>query len=156
MNTTTSDKNIVCRSTGRLLRNRSGGAVLELAITLSLLMTLTFGSIEFGDAFFKKNTLQGAAREGARTAITSGATNTTVEAAVQAVMNAAGITGMGTTYTVAITDTADTNVTVNSVAAGTAIKVTVYAEWSKIGLRPLGILGATKRINGVAVMRKES
>ena len=133
---------------------RWGGAVLEMGITLSLLLSLTFGSIEFGDAFFKKNTMQGAAREGARAAIVYGATTATVQAAVQTVMTASGISSSN--YTVTITDTNGTTLDPSTAVAGTAVKVTVSAEWRNIGLRPLGVLSSTKVINGVAVMRKES
>ena len=112
-------------------------------------------SLEFGDAFFKKNTMQGAAREGARLAITSGATNTSVTTATRAVMTAAGINSAN--YTVAITDTNNNAISnVGTVAVGTAIKVTVSGQWRNIGLRPLGIINSTKQITGTAVMRKES
>jgi Flp pilus assembly protein TadG len=128
--------------------------VLEMGICFSLLMALTFGTIEFGDAFFKKNTLQGAAREGARLAITAGATKSSIEAAVTAVMNAAGVAA--NKYTIQITNTDDTVIDPATAVAGTAIKVSVTATWGQIGLRPMGILNASKSITGVAVMRKES
>lgn len=135
---------------------RRGGAVMEMGICFSMLMALSFGAVEFGDAYFKKNTMQGAAREGARLAITSSATTTTVQNAVKAVMDAAGISGLGTKYTVTITDTNNATVDPSTAVAGTAIKVTVSADWGQVGMRPLGILSSTKKITGTAVMRKES
>jgi Flp pilus assembly protein TadG len=134
-------------------RRRSGAALIEMAMVLTLLMLLTFGGVEFGDVYFKKNTLQGAAREGARAAIVAGADNTKVTTAVSNVLKAAGIT---TGFTIAITDTNDATVTVSSVTAGDPIKVKVSAKWKNIGVRPLGIMSGENTITGSAVMRKES
>src|SRR5215204_1026175 len=48
---------------------RSGNALLDLAFVLPILLMLTFGAVEYGYALYVKHALQGAAREGARTAI---------------------------------------------------------------------------------------
>lgn len=141
---------------GRFLQRR-GAALLEMALAGMVLIPLTFGAIEFSDAFFKKNTLQGAAREGARAAIVGGASVASVQSAAQAVMTAAGIGGYDTNYFVKITNTSDVTISdLSTVTAGTAIKVRVHAEWGKIGFRPCGFMSSTKVINGTAVMRKES
>ena len=69
-------------------------------------------------------------------------------------MNAAGISS--SSYTIKIrnsTDTADVNVA--SVSSGTAILVKVYATWGSVGMRPLGLIGASKQVTGMTVMRKE-
>jgi Flp pilus assembly protein TadG len=127
-------------------RGRRGGAVLETAIVLPVLLSLAFGTVEFGYYFFVKNTLQGAAREGARAAIISTATNTDVTTAVSGVMSAAGIAS----YT-----TSTTPATISGVASGTSITVTVTCTWSNVGLRPLGLIPANKTVVGTAVMRRE-
>lgn len=132
-----------------------GAAVLEMALAGVVMIPLTFGAIEFSDAYFKKNTMQGAAREGARAAIVSGATISSVQTAVTTAMTAAGINSNN--YTISITDSNDTAIgSLSSIATGTAIKVTVSGRWGDIGLRPCGFLSADKHITGVAVMRKES
>ena len=51
--------------TGSQRRRRRGSAVLDAALVFPILLSLTFGAIEYGYYFFVKNTLQGAAREGA-------------------------------------------------------------------------------------------
>ncbi len=150
-------KSLTKQFTGNRRRSYRGASLLEMTACILVLMPLSFGAVEFGDAFFKKNTLQGAAREAARAAIVSGATTTTVQDAANAVMTAAGITNSPTVrYTIAITNTSDTTVNPATVAAGTAIKVTVSGTWRNLGIRPMGIIDANKTIRGSAVMRKES
>jgi Flp pilus assembly protein TadG len=46
--------------------NQRGVALLELALSLSLLITIVFGITEFGRAIFQYNTLAKAARDAAR------------------------------------------------------------------------------------------
>jgi Flp pilus assembly protein TadG len=133
---------------------RRGNAVLDAALVFPILLSLTFGSIEFGHYFFMKHTLQGAAREGARAAITPSATNSDVTAAVQASMTAAGVNSGH--YTVSIRNSTDSaNVNVASVSAGTPILVKVNANWGTIGIRPLGLIGTSKQVVGQTMMRKE-
>ncbi|HEV7300928.1 MAG TPA: TadE/TadG family type IV pilus assembly protein [Tepidisphaeraceae bacterium] len=136
-------------------RTRGGAAVLEMTLVLFLLLTLTFGTIEFGDAFFKKNTLQGAAREGAREAIIAGSSKSSTEAAIAAVLQQAANL-KPSQYTVTIIDH-DSKVPIDfaTVPAGRPIRVTVEANWGTIGLRPMGLMDATKTISGTAVMRRE-
>ena len=140
---------------GRRRRLRGlGNATIEMVLALGILLNLTFGTIEFGHFFFVKNTLQGAAREGARAAISAAATNTEVTTAVNASLTAAGFTTSN--YTIAIrnsTDTADVNVA--TVTAGSSILVKVTGTWGTVGLRPLGLISSTKVVKGTAVMRKE-
>src|SRR4051812_49150586 len=71
-------------------RFRTGNALLDLAFVLPILLALTFGAVEYGYALYVKHALQGAAREGARTAIVAGATSTQVQAAVDNAMSVAG------------------------------------------------------------------
>ena len=44
---------------------RRGSAVLDAALVFPILLSLTFGTVEYGHYFYWKHTLQGAAREGA-------------------------------------------------------------------------------------------
>ena len=50
-------------------RNDHGGAIVEFAIVLPLLLVLTFGILEFGILFYDKAVLTNATREGARAGI---------------------------------------------------------------------------------------
>lgn len=55
-------------ATRRHIGNK-GQALVELALSMFLLLLLVFGIVEFGRAFYIYNTLNNAAREGARRAI---------------------------------------------------------------------------------------
>lgn len=133
---------------------RRGSAVMDAALVFPVLLLLTFGCVEFGHFFFIKHTMQGAAREGARAAITPGATNGDVTSAVQVAMNAAGLSSSG--YSVQVLDGAGTSsVSAASVAAGSAIQVRVSVGWGSVGVRPLGLIGTAKQVVGQTVMRKE-
>jgi Flp pilus assembly protein TadG len=155
MNRTTSPNlDPLCRSSRRRFRRR-GNAILELTLTLGILLSLTFGAIEFGHYFYVQNTLQGAAREGARAAIPAAANNGDVHQAVNASLTAAGVKLAN--YTVEIRNATDTaNVNVATQAAGTGILVKVSGTWGSVGIRPMGLIGKTKVVRGAAVMRKET
>jgi Flp pilus assembly protein TadG len=134
-------------------RGRRGNAVLDAALVLPILLSLTFGTVEYGYYFFMKHSLEGAAREGARAAIVpSTANNTPVTTAVATALNAAGLNSSLTTldnkYTLSISPAVTS-------ASGTAITVSVTASWGTVGIRPLGLIGSAKVVSGTAVMRKE-
>jgi Flp pilus assembly protein TadG len=133
---------------------RRGNAVLDAALVFPVLLGLTFGCIEFAHFFYVKHTMQGAAREGCRAAIPPGATNGDVTSVIGSAMTAGGFNSGQ--YTVKIRNSADTaDVNVNSVTAGTTILVKVYATWGTVGIRPMGLIGASKQVLGQTMMRKE-
>ena len=133
---------------------RRGNAVLDAALVLPILLSLTFGTVEYGYFFFVKHSMQGAAREGCRAGIVPTADNTSVRNAVAASLYAAGLnssqTSLDTKYTLTTTPS-----NVSGVTAGTAITVQLDCTWSNIGVRPLGLIGANKIVRGTTVMRKE-
>lgn len=142
---------------------------MDAALIFPVLLSLTFGSIEFGHFFYVKHTLQGAAREGARAAIVPGATNANVTTAVTTAMTAAGIAS--NKYDVVIRSSSNvpsnlytmtnsqlsalTDDTVSSIAAGSGVSVIVWSNWGTIGVRPIGVVGSSKNVIGETVMRKE-
>jgi Flp pilus assembly protein TadG len=127
---------------------RHGGAILETALVLPVLMSVTFGGIEFGYYFWVQSTLEGAARNGARAGIVTGATNTDVTTAVDAELTAAGL--KTSSYSIVTSPTS-----ISAVTAGTNITVTVSSTWSKVGFKVLGIIGTNQAVNGACVMRHE-
>lgn len=137
----------------RLRTRRGGSAVLDMVLILPILLSLSFGTVEFGYYFYVKHNLQAAAREGARAAIVPSAVAGDVTTAVSNAMTAAGLSGSG--YTTTVTDTNGNALNVATAAAGTAIKVNVTCSWGTVGLRPLGLIGAGKQVVGATVMRKE-
>lgn len=54
------------KNLNKLNKKEDGAALIEFAIVLPLLLTLIFGTIEFGLFFFNKQVLTNAVREGAR------------------------------------------------------------------------------------------
>ncbi|MEK7710261.1 MAG: TadE family protein [Planctomycetota bacterium] len=76
-------------------------AVVEFAVVLPLLLTILFGIIEYGWVFMVRQTLQTAAREGARLAVlqTSAEPYANVSARISQVMGPTGLTGYSVTMT---------------------------------------------------------
>ena len=137
-------------------RRRRGGALLEAALVLPILLALSFGTVEYGYFFFVKQSFQGASRDGSRAAIVPGATNADVTNAVAVSLNAAGLGSSGYTVSIKHAQT-DAAINVAAATAGTPIKVTVTCPWTTIGsgARPMHLIDAGVQVRGVAVMRKE-
>lgn len=126
-----------------------------MALTLGILLNLTFGMVEFGYYFYVRNMLCDAAREGARAAIVPGAQNSDVTAAVNNTLGTCKFPAGS--VTTSITDTSGNALTVSSTSGGTPIQVSVTATWGAIGVgfRPLNLISAAKSVAGACVMRKE-
>lgn len=138
----------------RSVWRRRGNALLDAALVLPILLSLTFGTVEYGYFFFVKHSLQGAAREGCRVGILPTADNTQVRAAIAASLNAAGLNSSASTLDAKYTLTT-TPSNVSGLTAGTTVTVQLDATWSAIGVRPLGLIGANKVVRGTTVMRRE-
>jgi Flp pilus assembly protein TadG len=162
----------------RLLRSggeafRRGGAVtLEMALTLSILFSICYGLIEFGYYFYVKNTMEGAAREGCRAAIVTGATIASANTAIENQLQVANLVPAGTTasasgssytignYTVTYTDST-TSTTLSSLpgsmSIGDTLTVTITATWGTVGtgFRPEALIGSSKVLTTASAMRKE-
>lgn len=85
-------------------RRRRGGAAIEFALVLPVLLALVFGIIEYGWVFFQQANVLSAAREGARLGVTvdQGSSPDPASTAVtraQAVLNEYGMDGAGATIT---------------------------------------------------------
>lgn len=90
--------------TQRILREKRGTAVVEFAIIFPVLAMLVFGVIDFGRAFFLRNNLVSAVREGARFGATLSspcisASTTAIQSRVQTYVSAFG----GSTVTAVVT-----------------------------------------------------
>jgi Flp pilus assembly protein TadG len=146
---------------GSVRRRSRGSAVLDAALVFPILLSLTFGAIEYGYYFFVKNTLQGAAREGCRAGIVLNNANTDVTTAVVNYLKAAGLNSSSTTldskFTLAIESPLGTSCTVSSLTVGSPLYVTISGQWGTLGsgFRPMALIGTTKVVKGVSVMRKE-
>jgi Flp pilus assembly protein TadG len=136
---------------------RIGAAVLETVLIMPVLLYLAFGVVEFGYYFYVKHAVEGAAREGCRAFIVTGATLTDVSNAVSNSMSAAQLSGSGYTIVTKDGSTTLTNGNYTSAIAGDTITVTVSCTWGTAGAgyRPWGLIGVSKSVIGTAVMRKE-
>jgi Flp pilus assembly protein TadG len=132
---------------------RRASSVLELCLVLPILLTLSFGIVDYGYFLYVKNTVQGAAEAAARAAIPATATNSSVNTVITNMMAAAGLQNSG--YTVAFSPT-----DVSTAAAGATVTVTIAVSWGNVGTHTLsagyGGISNSKQITGAAVMIKES
>jgi Flp pilus assembly protein TadG len=152
-----------------------GTATLELAITGVLLFTICFGAIEGGYYFFCKNMMEGAAREGCRNGIVTGATSTSMNSVIEYQLQIASLVAPGTTVTTSGSNYVIGNYTVSyynfnpststetqvtsptSVPVGNDLVVQITAVWGTVGnnFRPMQLLAATKVITTSCMMRVE-
>jgi Flp pilus assembly protein TadG len=135
---------------------KRGASTLEMALVLPILIMLSFGVVDYGYYIYLKNTFQGAAEAGARAAVPYAATNSNVTGTtgiVTTMMTAAGFPSANYTVTLNPSD-------ISGLSVGTAITVTVSANWGTVGTHALGTsfggISAGKQITGVAVMQKEA
>lgn len=139
------------------LRNQKGAALLETAITLPLVLLVCVSIFEFGRAYQTWQVLTNAAREGARVAILSDATDAQVTSAVTAYMQG----GQLPSFALA---NISVERTVPFAATNTASRVTVSYPFKFTVLNPVMRLvrssstagqGTTTMVS-VAMMRNES
>ena len=137
-----------------LLRRRSGSELLELGlVAFPILLTLVFGTIEFGTYFYVEHNLQAAAREGARAGVVVSNADERYAAAVAAiekVFENSSLSQMnGFSYDEPEIDEADGYLT-----------VTVRTTWDRVpsGLRPMLLIRNADQaeLKGYAAMRIET
>jgi Flp pilus assembly protein TadG len=82
------------------LRSQRGTALIEFALVLPFILVLTVCVVDFSRAFYTKNILHTAVREGARLlAVNDFSDNAAVEARVREVAGLSGVTLSGVTIT---------------------------------------------------------
>ncbi|MEQ1826877.1 MAG: TadE family protein [Pirellula sp.] len=109
---------------------RSGVAAIETAVTLPLLVFLTFGSLEIANAVFLRQSLVTASYEGAQCATRSGGSDAAARSRIAEVLAARGITSYTVVLTPAVTSTT---------ARGTKIEVKVSSGSSSLSFAPFQI-----------------
>ena len=137
------------------LGRRRGSALIEAMFVVPFLITLGMGMVEFGQYLLAKNTLQAAARDGARTAVITSATHTQATQAIATTASAAGYASgvYSVTFTDPTTSTAITNIA--AVARGSPIKVTVTAQFGALAGRSVLIIPFDKQVVASTTMVKE-
>ncbi len=102
-------------------RKRAGAAVVELAITLPVLLTLILGSLEMCNSIRLRKDLTLAAYEGSMISVLPSATSADVTAAIAQVLHDRGVNN----FTIRISPSDFENTT-----AGTYIEIEVSAKYS--------------------------
>jgi Flp pilus assembly protein TadG len=118
------------------LRSETGGAAVEFALLLPVLMMILFGIIEFGIALYQHSILTNASREGARLGIVQSIpaiTTGQINAAVDTYLTAAGISPANVGRTVLTTG-----------VTGTPVRVTLTLPYTFTVLP--GLTGITPNI----------
>ncbi|RMF38560.1 MAG: pilus assembly protein [Planctomycetota bacterium] len=125
---------------------RKGAATVELAVTLPLLVTLAFGTIEATNAIYLKQSLVIAAYEGARVAILPNTDETKVKAASQRILTARRV--KNATITVSPSN-------YQNKPYGTPIQVTVSAKLSSNLISPALVLQDRTTSASVVMMKEQ-
>lgn len=128
-----------------ILNNKKGQALVEVALALLfLLLPLVFGSFEFGRAMYIRNTLNYAAREGARTGSVSNPWNAAdVRARVTASLPASLRAGL------------DITITPPAPLSGNTVTVVVRAPFATVVPDLLTQLAGITTLSAEASMRYE-
>jgi Flp pilus assembly protein TadG len=134
-------------------RLRSGASAVEAALVLPLFFLVVMGVIEFGRAFMVSQLLTNAAREGARTAITAGSTNSDVASKVkQLVSDSVGVAQSKVTVTISVNNSTSAQLADAEKRDMCEVEATVLV--SDISLLPAKYLTGAS-LKGQAAMRHE-
>lgn len=125
--------------TNRRKRTQRGTTVVEAALVLTLLMMVMLGTIEYGWMFINLQRITNAARQGARVAAASGATDTEGEQAITALLGA-----------LPIPPDVQTDLDAGTVTA------TVLVDSSTVGLVNWDLLPMPNQLRAVVTMAKEA
>lgn len=150
VSTLKADKDYIMAPTNTLQaggrKAQRGTALIEFTLVLPLLLVMTVAAVDFGRAFFVKNVVSQAAREGVRLrAVSSSADSSLVRDRVLQVANAANVTV--------------SQLSIAGPDAARQVSVTVTAEFNWIFPGVFNLFGANftnpMSLTGEAVMRNE-
>lgn len=129
-------------------RSRRGTTIVEAAIVLPLLLTLTFAGIEYGWMMLCDQQLTNVVEQAARTAATPSSTNASVNSQITTQMTAAnlGSSGYTTTYTPA---------NVATVATGGSLTVTISIPYKNVEVTGVTLFPLPTTISSTATVVKE-
>jgi len=119
------------------------------------MLSLAFGTVEFGYYFYVEHTMQVAAREGARAGAVYQPGDIPNGALDEGTRKSLAIGAVNTVMTNAKLSNYTTVADFIPVNGKPAIRVTLQANWDQIGLRPMGMIKAGHKVEGQAVMIAE-
>lgn len=135
-------------------RRRRGGALVETAVVLSVLLMFILGTFEYGRFMMELSLVDNAAREGCRFALVNN-TDTTISTDTQTVVTnyMGGQASAFTNFTVTVSGTHQgTATTVNNLAPGDLITVTVSGTYSFMNVFPFINLPLTTTMTSAVTM----
>ncbi len=124
---------------------RRGNAAVELAVTLPVIVTIVFGSVEICSQIYAKQAVETAAYECARVASGAAGTDADVQARMAELLSVRGIQGGAVSTTPA---------SIEGLSRGTPIAVLVSAPFATNSLVPAKYFGQAN-IQATCVMLKE-
>ena len=123
---------------------RSGTAVLEMAVSLPLLITLVFGGMEMANAVFLRQSMNMAAYEAAKVITRPGSNEALARTRCQEIMTVRKVS----TYTLTFSPTVTT-----ATARGTQVTVTLSAPASNLSYGPMQFMTGTTLSTTVVMVR---
>ncbi len=125
-------------------RKRSGTAVLEMAVSLPLLITLVFGAMEMANAVFLRQSMNMAAYEAAKVITRPGSNEALARTRCQEIMTIRKVS----TYTLTFSPTVTT-----ATARGTQVTVTLSAPASNLSYGPMQFMTGKTLSTTVVMVR---
>jgi Flp pilus assembly protein TadG len=129
-------------------RIRRGTTIVEAALVLPLLLTLTFAGIEYGWMMLCDQQLANVAEQATRAAATPTATNATVTSEVTTLMGAASMGSSG--YTVTFNPT-----NVATVTKGNSVTVTISVPYKNVEVTGVTLFPLPATISSSSTVIKE-
>lgn len=135
-----------------LARRRRGGALLEFALVVPVLISLLLGMLEVGRGYMALNSLTTAAREGARTAVLPNGDNTKAMAAVTSSLTSQGIPTANASTTIKVNGSV---ANASTAVTGNSVSVTVSVPYNAVSWAGVGRFLAGRTLTATVVMRRE-
>jgi len=138
----------------RLAGRRRGAQAIETAFVMTWMIMFVLGVFEYGRLLMDWNVLNNAAREGCRYALANN-TSSTISTDVQTLVTSymGGENASFTNFTVAVTGTHNgAATTVNNLAAGDMITVTVTGTYKFMNIIPLVTMPSSFSITSAVTM----
>ena len=125
-----------------------GAVLVEFAILLPILVILLLGTIEAGWALYIQSTINDAARQGARMAVTQNVSTQTIVNSVDTILQTVNITPTMRTITI-------TPASVNLQSRGTAISIQVTVPYKNVSILPTSMFLGGVTLSSKVTMSKE-
>jgi Flp pilus assembly protein TadG len=131
-------------------QRRSGASAVEMALIAPVFVTLVLGQVETSRLGMVAQLLTTAAREGCRVAVVTGATQTSVQNRINAVLSGSGVS-IGT-----VTPTCPSPYTWNTAPGGTPITVSLSVPYTQVSWLGTPFFLKTANVTASATMSSEN